>query len=235
MKTVAEVSKLTGVSVRTLHHYDAIGLLKPTAVTEAGYRLYDTAALQRLQSMLLFRELQFPLKEIGVILDNPDFDPAEALRQQIHLLELQKQRLEDLIHLAHDIQTKGFDTMDFHAFDKTEQEQYAEEVKARWGQTAAYAEYKQRGSQSGGDALMALFADLGQVRHLPPESAEAQAGVKAIQDHITANYYTCTKEIFTGLGQMYVQDERFRNNIDAAGGEGTAEFAAKAIEIYCKA
>ena len=83
MKTVAEVSKLTGVSVRTLHHYDAIGLLKPTAVTEAGYRLYDTAALQRLQSILLFRELQFPLKEIGVILDNPDFDPAEALRQQI--------------------------------------------------------------------------------------------------------------------------------------------------------
>ena len=153
MKTVAEVSKLTGVSVRTLHHYDAIGLLKPTAVTEAGYRLYDTAALQRLQSILLFRELQFPLKEIGVILDNPDFDPAEALRQQIHLLELQKNRLETLIQFAREIEQKGYNYMNFQAFDKTEQNQYTEEVKARWGKTEAYAEYKQRGSQSGGSSL----------------------------------------------------------------------------------
>ena len=234
MKTVMEVSRLTGVSVRALHHYDAIGLLKPSKVTEAGYRLYDNNALRRLQAILLFRELQFPLKEIKNILDSPVFDPDEALRQQIHLLELQKQRLEDLIHLAHDIQTKGFDTMDFHAFDKTKQEQYAEEVRTRWGQTEAYQEYKQRGSAGNGDALMALFADLGKLRQLPPESPEVQAGVKAIQDHITANYYTCTKEIFAGLGQMYVQDERFRKNIDAAGGEGTVEFAAKAIEIYCK-
>ena len=184
---------------------------------------------------MLFRELQFPLKEIGVILDNPDFDPAEALRQQIHLLELQKNRLETLIQFAREIEQKGYDHMNFQAFDKTEQEEYTEEVKARWGKTEAYAEYKQRGSQSGGDALMALFADLGRVKHLPPESVEAQAAVKAIQDHISANYYTCTKEIFSGLGQMYVQDERFRRNIDNAGGEGTAEFAAKAIEIYCKA
>ena len=124
--------------------------------------------------------------------------------------------------------------MDFHAFDKTKQEQYAEEVRTRWGQTEAYQEYKQRGSAGNGDALMALFADLGKLRQLPPESPEVQAGVKAIQDHITANYYTCTKEIFAGLGQMYVQDERFRKNIDAAGGAGTAEFAAKAIARYCK-
>jgi len=235
MKTVMEVSRLTGVSVRTLHHYDAIGLLKPTKVTDAGYRLYDNHALQRLQAILLFRELQFPLKEIKTILDNPDFDPQEALEQQIHLLELQKNRLERLISLAHEVQMKGSKFMDFQAFDKTEQEQYAEEVKARWGKTEAYQEYQQRGSQSDGNALMALFADLGQVKHLPPESAEAQAAVKAIQDHITANYYTCTKEIFAGLGQMYVQDDRFRRNIDATGGEGTAAFAAKAIKIYCEA
>ena len=234
MKTVMEVSRLTGVSVRALRYYDAIGLLKPSKVTEAGYRLYDNNALKRLQAILLFRELQFPLKEIRNILDSPVFDPDEALRQQIHLLELQKQRLEDLIHLAHEIQTKGFDTMDFHAFDKTKQEQYAEEVRTRWGQTEAYQEYKQRGSAGNGDALMELFADLGKLRQLPPESPEVQAGVKAIQDHITANYYTCTKEIFAGLGQMYVQDARFRKNIDAAGGEGTAEFAAKAIARYCK-
>ena len=234
METVMEVSRLTGVSVRTLHHYDAIGLLKPSKVTEAGYRLYDNNALRRLQAILLFRELQFPLKEIKVILDNPDFDPQEALEQQIHLLELQKDRLERLIRLAHEVQRKGPRFMDFQAFDKAEQEQYAEEVKSRWGKTEAYKEYEHRGSRNGGEALMALFADLGKLRQLPPESPEVQAGVKAIKDHITANYYTCTKEIFAGLGQMYVQDERFRKNIDAAGGAGTAEFAAKAIELYCK-
>jgi len=234
METVMEVSRLTGVSVRTLHHYDAIGLLKPSKVTEAGYRLYDNNALRRLQAILLFRELQFPLKEIKVILDNPDFDPQESLEQQIHLLELQKDRLERLIRLAHEVQRKGPKFMDFQAFDKAEQEQYAEEVKSRWGKTEAYKEYEHRGSRNGGEALMALFADLGKLRQLPPESPEVQAGVKAIQDHITANYYTCTKEIFAGLGQMYVQDERFRKNIDAAGGAGTAEFAAKAIELYCK-
>lgn len=234
MKTVAEVSRITGVSVRTLHHYDAIGLLKPTAVTDAGYRLYDEAAMQRLQAILLFRELQFPLKEIKTILDHPEFDPTEALQQQIHLLELQRDRLNTLIQHARELEQKGMKHMDFKAFDKTEQEQYTQEVKARWGKTAAYQEYTQRGSNRSGDALMVLFADLGQLKTLPPEAPEVQTAVKAIQDHITANYYTCTKEIFAGLGQMYVQDDRFRQNIDAAGGDGTAAFAAKAIAAYCK-
>ena len=88
MRTVHEVSRLTGVSVRTLHHYDAIGLLKPAHVTQAGYRLYDDAALRRLQSILLFRELQFPLKQIKAILDSPGFDRKEALRQQLEMLQL---------------------------------------------------------------------------------------------------------------------------------------------------
>ena len=86
MWTVKQVSRITGVSVRTLHHYDAIGLLRPAKVTDAGYRLYDDAALRRLQNILLFRELQFPLKEIKAILDSPDFDPTAALEQQIRLL-----------------------------------------------------------------------------------------------------------------------------------------------------
>ena len=93
MKTVKEVSLLTGVSVRALHHYDAIGLLKPAKVTEAGYRLYDTASLERLQQILLFRELEFPLKEIKAILESPDFDRNKALEQQISLLELKKEHL----------------------------------------------------------------------------------------------------------------------------------------------
>ena len=107
MRTVKEVSQLTGVSVRTLHHYDAIGLLKPSRVTEAGYRLYDDAALARLQTILLFRQLEFPLKEICRILDTPGFDPQEALTQQIRLLELKQQHLQELIRHARQIQKKG--------------------------------------------------------------------------------------------------------------------------------
>ena len=97
MMTVNEVSKLTGVSARTLHYYDTIGLLKPAQMTESGYRLYDDAALERLQSILLFRELQFPLKEIRNILDSPNFDRNKALDQQITLLRMKKEHIENLI------------------------------------------------------------------------------------------------------------------------------------------
>ena len=125
MKTVKQVSHLSGVSVRTLHHYDAIGLLPPTQVTEAGYRLYDDAALQRLQSILLLRHLQFPLKQIKQILDAPGFDPVTALEQQIHLLQLQRQHLDDLIAHARQIQSSGGNFMDFSAFDTTQIDRYA--------------------------------------------------------------------------------------------------------------
>ena len=111
MRTVKEVSKLTGVSVRTLHHYDAVGLLKPTAVTAAGYRLYDDAALARLQTILLFRELQFPLKEIKTILESPNFDREQALAQQIGLLELQRKHLDELISFAREMLLTGGNNM----------------------------------------------------------------------------------------------------------------------------
>ena len=233
MRTVTEVSWLTGVSVRTLHHYDAIGLLKPTEVTEAGYRLYDDEALRRLQSILLFRELQFPLREIKAILDDPGYDPAEALAQQIKLLELQKRRMEDLIRLAREIQKRGDGYMEFHVFDKSELEQYKAEAKQRWGNTQAYQEYERKAPDRSGDELMALFAEIGTLRHLPPDSREARKAVMGLQRFITEHYYTCTPEILAGLGQMYVGDERFRQNIDRAGGDGTAEFVRQAIAAYC--
>ena len=107
MKTVKQMSQVSGISVRTLHHYDAIGLLKPTRVTEAGYRLYDDAALERLQSILLFRELQFPLKEIGRILDTPGFDRQAALNDQIHLLELQREYIDRLLTAAREMKING--------------------------------------------------------------------------------------------------------------------------------
>ena len=144
MMTIHEVSKLAGVSVRTLHHYDATGLLPPTALTEAGYRLYDDTALARLQSILLFRELEFPLKDIKRILDDPNFDQAAALEDQIKLLELRRKQLRKLIALARETLKTGVIPMKFDAFDKTEQARFAAEVKEKWGGTAAYQEYQQR-------------------------------------------------------------------------------------------
>lgn len=238
MRTVNEVSKLTGISVRTLHHYDAIGLLKPTKVTEAGYRLYDDAALKRLQSILLYRELQFPLKDIKAILDSSAFHPEEALTQQIELLELQYRHIGELISFARKIQTKGVTEMDFQIFDKSEMEQYKEEVKTKWGKTEAYHEYlerEKRGLDYGkaAEQLMSLFAEMGALRELSPSDEKVQKKVCMLQSLITDHYYNCTNEILSGLGRMYVDDERFRKNIDSTGGNGTAEFTMKAIEVYC--
>lgn len=240
MKTVHEISKLTGVSVRTLHYYDAIGLLKPTEITEAGYRLYDDTALRRLQNILLFRELQFPLKEIKKILDSPVFDPAEALNQQIHLLELQKQHIEELISFAREIKEKGVNNMNFDAFNKNELEQYAKEVKEKWGATKAYEEFKEktkskddRELEETADRLLDIFAEIGALKELSPGEPSVQEKIGALQAFITDHYYTCTREILKGLGEMYVNDERMKQNIDKAGGEGTAEFARQAISIYC--
>lgn len=232
MKTVKEISRLTGISVRTLHYYDEINLLKPTQITDAGYRLYDDTALERLHSILLFKELQFPLKEIRAILDNPDFDQQVALKEQIGFLELQKKRLDKIISSARNMLMKGAENMSFSAFDKTELEQYAEEAKQKWGHTDAYKEYEQKHSDSSDktEQLMQIFTEIGKIKHLSPDSKEAQNLMKELQNFITENYYFCTDEILKGLGQMYISDERFRNNIDKAGGSGTAEFTAKAIK-----
>lgn len=241
MRTVREMSRLTGVSVRTLHHYDAIGLLKPSQTTQAGYRLYDDAALTRLQSILLFRELRFPLKEIKAILDKPDFDPREALEQQIKLLELQAAHLQNLIRFAREVQKKGVEQMNFHAFNREELDRYTQEVKERWGATQAYAEFaeKSRGLTQGQreDAaaqLLSRFTQLGALRqqHSPADPA-VQEQLSALQDFITDHYYHCTDEIFRGLGELYVCDARMKHSIDQAGGSGTADFVHRAIEIYC--
>lgn len=238
--SVNEVVKLTGITVRTLHYYDEIGLLKPTTVTEAGYRLYDDTALRRLQNILLFRELQFPLKDIKAILDSPDFDPAEAIAKQIELLELQYKHIGELIAFTREIQQKGVTTMNFDVFDKSEIEKYEAEVKAKWGNTKAYQEYKQKDISRNEDSynksaneLMTMFSELGELKHLSPDSDEVQKKISALQKFITNNYYVCTNEILSGLGEMYVCDERFKNNIDKAGGDGTADFVKRAIDAYC--
>ena len=240
MKTVNEVSKLTGVSVRTLHHYDEIGLLKPTSVTEAGYRLYDDTALERLQHILLFRELQFTLKDIKAILDSPDFDRNRALEQQIELLTLKKDHLENLILYARGIKFLGVKYMDFSAFDTKKMDEYAAQAKENWGKTEAYKEFEEKSkdwteetTENIAKDMMIIFAEFGQMKDLNPADEKVQAQVKKLQDYITEHFYNCTNQILSGLGQMYAGGGEFTENIDAYGGEGTAEFTNKAIDIYC--
>lgn len=247
MRTVKEVSMLTGVSIRTLHYYDSINLLRPTQVTESGYRLYDDAALTRLQSILLFRELQFPLKEIKNILDRPNFDMNKALEQQIELLKLRKEHIESLIALAREEQIKqikkmnGVRTLDFSAFDTSKIDEYAAKAKAEWGDTSAYKEYEEKSKNQSiqeiislGEGLMGIFAEFGSVRNCAADSEQVQSLAEKLRRFITDNYYNCTPEIFQSLGCMYSAGGSMTENIDNAGGKGTAVFAAEAIQIYCR-
>lgn len=241
MRTVKDVSKLTGVSVRTLHYYDAIGLLTPTKVTDAGYRMYDDTALSRLQSILLFRELQFSLKEIKEFLDSPDFNQEETIAQQIKLLELQYKHIGELISFAREIQTKGVKTMNFEVFDANEIEQYKAEVKSKWGNSKAYQEYEQRvvshsehNDSKFVNEIMSLFTDLGAMKQLPPTDKAVQEKIAALQAYINENFYTCSNDILKELSEMYVCDDRFKKNIDRFGGEGTAKFVREAIFVYCE-
>lgn len=240
MRTVKEVSELTGVSIRTLHHYDEIGLLKPTQVTEAGYRLYDDQALERLHTILLFRELEFPLKEIRAIMESPSFDPTEALDQQIELLQKQYTHIGRLIALACEIRKRGKTAMGFEVFDKSEIEQYKQEARERWGGTEAYQEYVMKQmrltpdeSRRQGEEVIDFLKEIGQMRHLSVESAEVQQKVKELQALFTRNFYNCTNQILSALGEMYVDNNRFRRNIDKECGEGAAEFLRDAIRVYC--
>ena len=241
MMTVNEVSKLTGVSIRTLQYYDKIGLLHPAKYTEAGYRLYNDAALETLQQILLFRELEFPLKDIKEIISRPDFDRSKALEQQIMLLTLKKEHIENLIDLAKGIKLWGVRKLKFEAFDTSKIDEYAAQAKAYWGKTPAYKEFeeKSRGRTKEEDkkiyqGMIDIFGEFGQIRNTEPSSKDAQALVKKLQDYITEHMYTCTKKILSSLGKMYAGGGDFTKNIDSYGGEGTAEFTSQAIEIYCR-
>ncbi len=241
MMTVNEASKLTGVSIRTLQYYDKIGLLHPANYTEAGYRLYDDAALETLQQILLFRELEFSLKDIKEIISSPDFDRSKALEQQIELLKLKKEHIENLIDLALGIKAIGVKPLKFDAFDTRKIDEYAAQAKAAWGTTPAYKEYEEKSKGRTKEdnlkihqGMIDIFGEFGQIRNTDPASEEAQEMVKKLQDYITEHMYTCTKEILGGLGMMYGGGGDFTTNIDKMGGEGTAEFASRAIEIYCR-
>ena len=241
MKTVKEVSRLTGVSVRTLHHYDAIGLLKPTQVTEAGYRLYDDVAIERLYMILVFRELGLSLKEIASLLHAPDYDRNRCLEKQIALMQERVSQLQDRITLAKGILTIGVKYMDFESFDPKKMDEYSAQAKALYGKTDAYKEFEQKSKNRTkeqekdlGGQVMDFFARLGKMRPCAPDCEEAQSWAKELQAFFTEHYYNCTPQILAGLAESYAGGGSMTENIDKAGGPGTGAFAKEVIDLYLR-
>lgn len=245
MRTVHEVSRLTGVSIRALQYYDRIGLLRPAGHTEAGYRLYDDEALKKLQQILLYRELEFSLKDIRMIMENPKFDRGKALDQQIHLLELKREHIDHLLDLAREIKAKGeketMKTMNFEAFDTSKMDEYASRARESWGNTPEWKEYEEKSqgrseeeSASISLKMMEIFREFGAMRDKGPGSDEAKAQVQKLKNFITENLYTCSDQILLSLGKAYGGGGEMNENIDRYGGEGTGVFAMEAVKIYCR-
>lgn len=239
---ISEVAKLSGVTVRTLHYYDEIGLLKPSKTTEAGYRMYSIEDLEKLQQILFFRELDFPLNGIKEIMINPKYDKIEALNKHKELLIEKRKRIDGLVTLI-DKTIKGDNNMSFKEFDNSKIEEnkrkYSEEVKKRWGNTDAYKEYEKKTTSYDENSWNTINEEMAKIlkefadnRDKDVNSDIVQSLVEKWRGYITLNFYNCTKEILSCLGLMYIGDERFKENIDKYG-EGTSEFMAKAIEIYC--
>ncbi|HEX3047902.1 MAG TPA: MerR family transcriptional regulator [Bacillota bacterium] len=246
---VKEVSELVGVSVRTLHHYDQIGLLIPESVSPAGYRLYSDRNLERLQQIMFFKEIGFELHEIKQILDSPGFDRRQALLTHRELLLEKKKRLEEIIGTVEKTinSIEGEGKMNnkemFAGFDMSEiekhQAKYAEETKQKYGQTEAYQESAKKTAKYTKDDWARITADAGRIYQKiaaamdkGPADPGVQQAVGEWRQHITTNYYNCTPEIFRGLGDLYVNDPRFTANIDKTK-PGLAAFLREAMHIYC--
>lgn len=241
---VRELARLAGVSVRTLHHYDQIGLLTPSTRTAAGYRQYGPDDLRRLQQILFFKELDVPLGEIHAILDDPGFDQVEALVNHRRLLQLRAERLAQLLRTVDKtIQNLTEDTMTltdeelYEGFSKEQIESYQREARERWGSTDAYQQSQQRVrgmskaqwetvKQQGDDATRQMAGLMGR----DPADPEVQAAIAKHHAWIE-NFYTAPAELYAGLGQMYADDPRFRATYDAYA-PGLADFMRDAMQIY---
>jgi DNA-binding transcriptional MerR regulator len=245
---VKEVADWVGVSVRTLHHYDEIGLLQPESVNHAGYRLYTDRELERLQQILFFRELGFSLQEIKAFLDSPDFDRKRALESHKTLLLQKKKRLNDIINTVNQTlqSLEGGNEMSkqemFEGFDMTpieeHKKQYSAEARLKYGDNVMDESEKKTNAYSKEDwakifaKTEAIYAKIIASMDNGPADPQVQKGVGALRQSITDHYYNCTPEIFRGLGDLYVMDERFTANIDKYH-EGLAAFLQKAMHYYC--
>ncbi|CAL9477416.1 MerR family transcriptional regulator [Streptomyces sp. DH-12] len=229
--SVGQVAGFAGVTVRTLHHYDAIGLLVPSERSHAGHRRYSDADLDRLQQILFYRELGFPLEEVAALLDDPDADPRAHLRRQHELLTARIERLQKMaeaVEQAMEARTMGINLTPeekFEVFGDFDPDEHQEEVQERWGNTEAYRQSQQKAAsytkedwqriQREADELTRRFVALMEAG----EPADSEAAMDVAEDHrrgISRHHYDCGYEMHTCLGAMYVDDERFTRNIDQA-------------------
>lgn len=235
---IKEVADLVGISVRTLHHYDEIGLLVPDDTTEAGYRIYSDENLEMLQQILFFKELDFPLKKIKEIIERPTFERQEALEIQHGMLLDRKSRLEKMIRtIEKSLQyEKGEITMSnkekFEGFDFSHNP-YEQEAREKWGDKAVnQANEKAKGmTEFDQERFNEIFRHLAELRQLEPASIEAQNGIDKWFKYLNTMGNSYSLEAFKGLGQMYIDDPRFTKNIDKFG-EGLAIFMRDAMAVY---
>ncbi|RSD25509.1 MerR family transcriptional regulator [Mesobacillus subterraneus] len=248
MYKVKEVAAITGVSVRTLHHYDRIGLLEPEGITSSGYRLYSERDLERMQQILFFKEMDLSLQEIKEILERPDFDRHDTLRKHKDLLLAKKKRLEEMIQTVDKTlrsMERGYKMADkdlFKGFDMTEieehQKKYSEEAKQKYGKKAVEKVEERTSGYSPEDwgdiqaKTEEIYKRIIAGMEHGPENPEVQRAVADWRQSITDHYYDCTLEIYRGLGDLYVNDPRFTKNIDKYQ-TGLAAFFKDAIHFYC--
>ncbi|MDX1659079.1 MAG: MerR family transcriptional regulator [Nitriliruptorales bacterium] len=241
-RTVGEVAELANVTIRTLHHYDEIGLVKPSGRTDAGYRLYDRGDLERLQQVLFYRELGFALEDIKDLLDAPDFDRGRALRDQHELLMAEAGRLGQMITAvehaiaAHEEGTTMSEEAMFEVFGE-EQRQRRQEAAERWGETDAWSESRRRTAdytkedweevKAESEAIMVRIAEV-YTTGAPPDAEPAMDAVEAHRRQIDERFYPCSHEMQVQLGEMYVADPRFRATYEELA-EGLAEWVRDAI------
>ena len=241
--TVGELARLSGITVRTLRHYDEIGLVAPGGRTRAGYRTYGTKEVERLQEVLFFRELGFALDEIKRVVERPGYSRTEALRRQREMLESQADRLLALIDTvdqalqAARTGVKMSDEAALGVFGDFDPAEYESEVRERWGESDAYKQSAERTARYGKEDWLRISDEADEInqRFLTLIAAGIDAGADAAMDvaeehrgHIAKWFYDCPREVHAGLAQMYVIDSRFKENIDKAG-EGLAEYMSAAI------
>jgi MerR family transcriptional regulator, thiopeptide resistance regulator len=241
---VGEVAALAGVTVRTLHHYDRIGLLSPSGRTRAGYRQYSPADLDRLHQVLLYRELGFSLEEVATLLDDPSADPTEHLRRQHRLLLDRLERTQAVVAAVEkemEARAMGISLTPaerFEVFGEHDPVRYDAEVRERWGRTEAYAESQRRTRGYTKEDWLRAKAEQEEIgtrfveamrSGAPADSEQAMDVAEAHRQSISRNFYDCSPEVHAGLGRMYVEDERFTATYEAMAA-GLARYVSTAVQ-----
>jgi DNA-binding transcriptional MerR regulator len=242
--TVGELARLAGITVRTLHHYDRIGLVRPSERTSAGYRSYDGRDLDRLQQVLVYRELGFPLEEVATLLDDPGADPLAHLRRQHRLLRERLERTQAMVAAVEkemEARQMGIQLTPeerFEVFGDADPAQYDAEAEERWGETEAWAESRRRVSSYGKDDWLRIKAEAADVERrfaealrdgVPADSAPALDLAEEHRQHISRWFYDCPPEMHAGLGRMYVEDERFTAHYEQLA-PGLARYVSTAVQ-----